>query len=212
LIQIHPETRYDAPKILRCILIALPLLMGMENQISPPPTQFVTRTSIDIDAPPERVWPNVIAFAELPPPHELLFRIGVAYPMRARIQGHGVGAVRRCEFSTGAFLEPIEVWDAPNLLRFSVESNPAPLDEWTPYSAIHPSHLSGFLVSRGGQFRLIVLPGGRTRLEGTTWYQHHLWPETYWQWWSDYIIHKIHLRVLNHIKFITETQNSAFLR
>jgi len=207
--QIHPETRYDAPKILGCLFIGLPLFMGVEHHVSPPAAEFVTQTSIDIDAPPKRVWPNVIAFAELPPPHEFLFRIGIAYPMRARIQGQGAGAVRRCEFSTGAFLEPIDVWDSPRVLRFSVTSNPAPLDEWTPYSAIHPPHLSGFLISKGGQFHLIPLPGGKTRLEGTTWYQHHLWPETYWQWWSDYIIHKIHLRVLTHIKQITESQTAS---
>ena len=41
---------------------------------------------------------------------------------------------------------------------------------------------------------------GRWQLEGTTWYRHNLWPATYWQVWSDYIIHRIHLRVLEHIK------------
>ena len=39
-----------------------------------------------------------------------------------------------------------------------------------------------------------------TRLEGTTWYQHGLWPSQYWRLWSDAIIHKIHLRVLRHIR------------
>jgi len=28
---------------------------------------------------------------------------------------------------------------------------------------------------------LVALPGGRTLLEGTTWYQHHLWPAGYWR-------------------------------
>jgi hypothetical protein len=55
-------------------------------------------------------------------------------------------------------------------------------------------------VSEKGQFSLTGLPGGRTRLEGTTWYQHTMWPATYWHLWSDYIIHRIHLRVLEHIR------------
>jgi hypothetical protein len=162
-------------------------------------------SSVEIDAPPEKVWDHVVSFSELPPPHELLFRAGIAYPIRARIYGTGVGAERHCEFSTGPFVEPIEVWDAPRLLKFSVMQNPAPMQEWTPYRDVHPAHLDGFLASQAGQFHLVPLDGGRTRLEGTTWYYHHMWPATYWSWWSDYIIHKIHLRVLRHVKQLAET-------
>ena len=80
-----------------------------------------------IDAPPDEVWRHVVSFSDLEPPNDWLFRSGVAYPIRARIEGTGVGAVRHCEFSTGAFVEPIEVWDEPRLLRFAVTSNPAPM-------------------------------------------------------------------------------------
>ena len=101
-------------------------------------------------------------------------------------------------------MEPIEVWDEPRLLKFSVTANPAPMQEWTPYASIHPPHLEDFLLSRGGQFRLVPLSHGWTRLEGTTWYQHGLWPSSYWRAWSDFIIHRIHLRVLRHIKTLSE--------
>jgi hypothetical protein len=136
-----------------------------------------------------------------------MFRAGIAYPIRAEMRGTGVGAERHCVFSTGSFVEPIEVWDAPHLLKFSVISNPAPMEEWTPYSHIDTPHLHGFLVSEGGQFLLTPLPNGGTRLEGTTWYQHGLWPSQYWRVWSDAIIHKIHLRVLRHIRDEVETAN-----
>ena len=128
----------------------------------------------------------------------------MAYPIRARIEGTGVGAVRHCEFSTGPFVEPIEVWDEPRLLRFAVTSCPSPMREWNPFFEIHPPHLDGFLVSKRGQFRLIELPGGRTRLEGTTWYRHGLWPASYWRLWSDPILHGIHAKVLDHVKSLAE--------
>jgi hypothetical protein len=168
-----------------------------------PPT-FEVRSSVEINASPEQVWKRVIAFPELPPPDEWYFRAGIAYPIRARIEGTGAGAVRYCEFSTGPFVEPIETWDEPRLLRFRVTSNPEPMQEWTPYSNLEPKHLRGYLVSKQGQFRLVALPGNRTRLEGTTWYQHGLWPSQYWRLWSDAIIHRIHLRVLNQIKRLAE--------
>jgi hypothetical protein len=49
------------------------------------------------------------------------------------------------------------------------------------------------------------LPGGRTRLEGTTWYHHTMWPEPYWKLWSDGIIRRIHLQVLRHVKRLAES-------
>jgi len=62
------------------------------------PPVFVVRTTIEVNAPPEKVWNQVVAFAEIPPPKELLFRAGIAYPIRAEISGHGVGAVRHWHF------------------------------------------------------------------------------------------------------------------
>jgi hypothetical protein len=63
---------------------------------------------------------------------------------------------------------------------------------------VAPPHLDGYLVPRAGEFRLVDL-GGRTRLEGSTWYEQRLRPEGYWVVFSDYIISKIHERVLTHI-------------
>src|SRR5690606_965477 len=50
------------------------------------------RTSVTISASPEKVWESVIEFSELAPPTELPFRFGIAYPIRARLDGRGVGA------------------------------------------------------------------------------------------------------------------------
>ena len=173
------------------------------------PPVFEVSSSIEIAAPPERVWKHVVTFSELPEPHEWYFRAGIAYPRRARIEGTGVGAVRYCEFSTGPFVEPIEVWDEPRLLRFAVTANPAPMNELSPYGHISPKHLHGYLVSKHGQFKLTPLPNGHTLLEGTTWYQHGLWPAEYWRWWSDAIIHRIHMRVLTHIRNLAEAARAA---
>jgi uncharacterized membrane protein YhaH (DUF805 family) len=192
--------RKDTPVMLSIVLLFTPAFQGAERWVNPTAETFEVRTAIEVNAPPEKVWNQVVAFAEIPPPTELLFRAGIAYPIRAEISGHGVGAVRHCIFSTGPFAEPIEVWDEPRLLKFGVTANPAPLNELSPYGNIQPPHLHGYFVSKQGQFLLTALPGGRTRLEGATWYQHTMWPAAYWHLWSDYIIHKIHLRVLEHIR------------
>jgi len=182
------------------VLLLLPVSAGLERAANLEVPAYRVQSSIEIAAPPAEVWQKVVAFTEIPPPSEMIFRAGVAYPIRAEIAGHGPGAIRRCVFSTGPFVEPIEVWDEPHLLRFGVTENPAPLNEVSPYHNIRPPHLHGYFVSHEGQFLLTELPGGRTRLEGITWYTDAIWPAAYWHLWSDYIIHRIHMRVLQHIK------------
>lgn len=205
LIQLRPNTYREVPRILLIVLLFSPIIIGAEYQHPPEASLIAVRTAIEIDAPPEKVWRHVVSFSELPPPDSWLFNVGVAYPMRAEIKGTGVGAVRHCVFSTGPFVEPIEVWDEPRLLKFSVSAQPPAMRELS-YIEIDAPHLSNYLVSEGGQFFLTPLPGGRTRLEGTTWYRHRIWPATYWQVWSDTIIHRIHLRVLKHVKQLSEEQ------
>jgi uncharacterized membrane protein YhaH (DUF805 family) len=185
-----------------------PAIMGAEALSSRIAPLYVVTTSIDVDAPPDAVWHNVVTFGDLPPPTELAFRAGIAYPIRAKIVGHGVGAVRYCEFSTGDFVEPITVWRPGRLLAFSVVRSADPMREWSPYGRLDTPHLHDYMVSRRGQFSLEALPGGRTRLSGTTWYQHHLWPASYWALWSDAIVHGIHGRVLRHIKRLSESPSA----
>lgn len=194
----------DASDFYPAILLLIPAMMFSEKISSPPAGIFVVKTSVIINAPPEDVWTHVVSFSEIPEPTEWFFRAGIAYPIRATINGSGAGALRHCVFSTGEFTEPIVVWNEPRLLKFTVESNPPPMEEYTFYAHLRPAHLAHFLESKGGQFLLIPRKDNRTELEGTTWYQHHMWPEFYWRWWADYLIHKIHLRVLNHVKMETE--------
>jgi hypothetical protein len=185
------------------LVLSLPLLMGAEVSDHATPLREVA-TSVEIDAPPSVVWPHVIGFTDLPPPSELVFRLGIAYPRRARIEGTGVGAVRRCEFSTGPFVEPITRWEEPSRLSFDVVSQPHPMHEWSPYRHVNAPHLLGTMRSKRGEFRLVALDGGRTRLEGSTWYELEMSPGPYWTLWSDALVHAIHTRVLAHIKRLAE--------
>jgi hypothetical protein len=183
--------------------VSVPCLMSFENTGKNKEELRSVTTSIEIRASPEQVWKNVISFPQLKEPTEFIFKTGIAYPINATIDGKGVGAIRHCNFSTGSFVEPITVWNEPGLLRFSVSDQPDPMKEMSPYN-IHPNHLHGYWVSKQGQFKLISLANGHTLLEGTTWYVNNIRPGFYWTIWSDYIVHKIHQRVLEHIKMQSE--------
>jgi hypothetical protein len=202
---IASASRHDNARNPVGMLLMLPALAVGEAKINEPTLRHVT-TTIEIDAPPEQVWPNVIGFSDLPAPPKWMYRLGIAYPMRATIQGRGVGAVRHCEFSTGPFVEPITVWDEPHRLAFDVTSQPPSMTEWSPYQSVKAPHLEGYMVSKGGEFRLVPLPGGRTRLEGTTNYTLAIYPELYWVAYGEVLLHGIHTRVLEHIKVLSEAQ------
>src|SRR6185436_9279818 len=168
------------------------------------PATRIVLSSIEVDAPPAAVWRHGIAFEDIAAPPEWYFRAGLAYPLRARIAGSGAGAIRYCEFSTGAFREPITEWTEPERLAFDVTDPTPPLEEWSPYSHVYAPHLAGYFRTSHGEFRLVPLAGGRTRLEGRTWYTLRMAPATYWNPIADAILHRIHQRVLRHIKATSE--------
>lgn len=197
-------TEQARPLVLAIAL--LPMGAGIEGRVRELP-EYEVVSSVVIDAAPEEVWEHVVGFSALPDPPDWYFRLGIAYPVTATIEGRGVGAIRRCEFSTGAFVEPITVWDEPRRLAFDVVSQPPPMHELSPYRHVHPPHLDGYLRCQRGEFRLVALEDGRTRLEGSTWYEFDMAPQDYWTLWSDLCIRRIHTRVLNHITMLAERRH-----
>jgi hypothetical protein len=195
------KTSNNAPTAMLLLIGLIPTMAFIEKESEPSLTSVVT--SIDINATPQTVWKNVVEFPQLEEPTEFIFKTGIAYPINATIEGTGVGAVRHCNFTTGSFVEPITIWDEPRLLQFKVVEQPAPMKELSFWDIDAP-HLHDYFVSKQGQFKLTALPNGNTRLEGTTWYYHNIKPAVYWKLWSDHIIHKIHERVLTHIKTNSE--------
>ena len=181
------------------VLLLLPagLIADRATNVSP---VYEAVTSIVVNAPPEKVWAHVIQFHEITDRPSLLFRLGIAYPIRARIYGNGAGAIRRCEFSTGAFVEPITNWNAPSRLSFGVTAQPPALHELSPYSHVYAPHVKGFFKARRGEFRLVPLSGGRTRLEGSTWYTLDMYPQAYWRPIAELLLRQIHERVLEQVR------------
>lgn len=190
------------------MLMAWPLLTAVEAHHSQPEVRELLSV-IEVHAPIDRVWQHVIAFKDIDAEPEWYFRSGIAYPLRARIKGSGVGAIRTCEFSTGPFIEPITTWDAPHHLAFGVTQQPPTMTELSPYRHVVAPHLEGNLRSHRGEFRLMQQPNGVTRIEARTWYSIDMGPAVYWQLWSDAIIHAIHMRVLTHIASEAERWGEA---
>lgn len=198
---INKKVNNSLPIILLCLT---PLFSFLEKDATPS-THTVT-SEIIVNVPIEEVWNHIIEFPHLEQPTEFIFKVGISYPIHAHIEGTGVGAIRYCTFSTGSFVEPITVWQEPTLLAFDVLEQPKPMTEISWYNLDAP-HLDDYFLSNKGEFRMKAINKTQTKITGTTWYIHKIKPEWYWQIWSDKIIHKIHNRVLNHIKANAEKKS-----
>ena len=190
------------PKRPAVLGLLVPVTMFFDVNAQPPVYSVTTR--MVVNATPERVWKYVVAFPDIAAQPDWMLRTGIAYPIRTRIVGTGVGAPRNCDLSTGTVEERVVVWDEPRLLRFVVTATPPAMREAGLYGPIYPKHLSGYYIGKAGQFELSPLTGGRTLIVGTSWYQHGLWPAEYWRWWSDAVVHHVHRRVLEHIRLLAE--------
>ena len=78
--------------------LSFPFLVGFEDAITPAPVIREVTTSVLIDGRIEDVWNTVIAFPEITEKPGIIFRLGIAYPIKAHIEGEGVGAIRYCVF------------------------------------------------------------------------------------------------------------------
>ena len=198
------KARNIAPMLMACAL--LPFMVGFESRCDLPPPTSIVVSSIDIAATPEQIWKFIPAIPSIPDRPELIFRTGLAYPLRSEMSGTGAGAHRLCILSTGPLTETITEWQPGRLLRFDVTSCPPSMHELSIYRDLQTPHLENFMVSEWGQFKLIPLDATHTRLEGTSQYHNRMWPAVYWLPLSDFIVHRIHARVLNFIK--TEAENA----
>src|SRR5437773_1174884 len=72
------------PTMLSIVILMIPGTFAIERGAGLQAPTFEVRTAIEVNAPPEKVWNEVVAFAEIPPPQELLFRAGIAFPIRDR--------------------------------------------------------------------------------------------------------------------------------
>jgi hypothetical protein len=199
-----PQPRWGQAPPTMLMLVLLPFGVMTSESIKPPETpRHEVRTSIRIEASPEKIWKNLIAFPAIDQQPALLFKAGISYPIHAEIRGEGIGAIRECLFSTGTFVERIDLWEENKRFAFTVVSGPEGMRELSPYD-IHPRHLDGYFVPESAEFRLTPNPDGSTQLEGVSIYRNSMWPAAYWGLWSERVIHQVHGRVFNHVKALSE--------
>jgi len=186
-------------------LALLPLVFAVESAL-PPATQFETQSTIAINAAPEAVWATLVHTDLSDAPVPLLFRLGVAYPVRGEMLGEGVGAIRRGVFSTGTAHERVTEWVPNRKLAFVMMNQVPAMRELSPYAHVHAPHVSGYFSTTYTSFELLPRADGGTDVIERTTHELRLEPVLYWLPLARWVVHENNARVLAHIKRQAETR------
>lgn len=189
----------------------LPLVFAIEAAF-PPSASFHTEQSVRIEAPVQAVWQAVVDMDTITEPVALHHRIGIAYPVRGRVLGEGVGALRHGEFSTGTAVERVTEWQVNRRLAFVVLQDVAGLRELSPYRHVHAPHVHGYFRTLETSFTLTSHAGGGTDLIERTTHELRLDPALYWLPFARYMVDQNNARVLRHIKRQAERTALAAVR
>ncbi|RMA58915.1 SRPBCC family protein [Ulvibacter antarcticus] len=165
-------------------------------------------TSEVIDAPKEVIWDLITHDLEIEKPNKFILRTGMSYPVSISVYGKGKDAVRHFNFSTGSYLQPITVWNEPNLLQYNIDKEPLHMTESNPLWEIHPPHLTGYFVSEKGQISLTTVSNGKTKVEYSTWNKVHMTPVAYWKLLSTAVIHHVHKQFFKSLKESVESKKA----
>lgn len=147
-----------------------------------------------IKAPPAEVWKYVVAYERIKTPDKYwLFKIGMPSPVQSTASGYYLGADRKCIFSNGyTFDEKIITYEKEHNLTFAITEQP------------RDPEIMGHIDILKGQFILEDNGDGTTTLTGNSWYQLHVFPIWYYNIWAESITRNVHLRVMEHIKSLSE--------
>jgi len=158
----------------------LPMIFMLEAAM-PPEVPIATARQIEIAAPPEAVWAALTSAEDIGVPPGLTAVAGLAYPLGGSIEGDGTERMRSGRFSTGVAREKVTEWVPDRTLAFKVLSQPAAMEEMSPYRRVHAPHLVGYFETDETRFDLVPLANGRTRLTVRAQHRLRIDPVLYWE-------------------------------
>lgn len=181
-------------KTLNVSIIGILVVIFITDSLSKHEYENMVSDKIVINAPPAKVWDNVVAFEPIKQKNDFwLFRIGLPSPAATTVTGNYVDAGRKCIFSNGyTFDERIATYDKSINLTFDIIDQP------------RDPEIMGHLDLERGQFLLHDNHDGTTTLIGNSWYKLYVFPAWYYDIWAKSIVRNVHIRVMEHIKKISE--------
>ena len=188
---------------------ALPVLLVLPYVVAPfergrdlPARLATTRTTIDVAAPVQTIWPLVASVDTIRPAEErpaLYTLIGFPHPVSAVIDRYGVGGVREARFSKGLrFTERVTDWIPGRRLSFTIRANTAEIPRTTLDE--HVTIGGPYFDVLQGTYELLPLPDGKVRIVLSS--EHRLSTpfNAYAVLWTQAIMRSIQSNILEIVK------------
>ncbi|CAH0147520.1 MULTISPECIES: hypothetical protein [unclassified Pedobacter] len=175
-------------------IVSILLVIFTVDSISDHHYSNMVSDEIIVKAAPEKIWKNVVAFEKIKQADTYwLFKAGMPSPMQTTVTAYKKGAGRKCIFSNGyVFDEKIVTFDVNKDLTFDITGQPK------------DPEIMGHIDIERGQFLLKDNGDGTTTLVGNSWYSLKVFPIWYYDLWAESITRNVHLRVMHHIKELSE--------
>ncbi len=180
--------------------IILPfLVVPIENMVPAEPTVYTCYTTIDIEAPQDDIWKNVVRVKEISDREDngtLTNILGFPRPVKGEFDRGAVGGSRKAIFTYGlVFDEVITEYTDRRKMAFSVRvaSLPAGMDE-------HVRIGGKYFDMLDATYELQPLDNGKYRLHLYSHYEMTTTFNFYASWWGDWILSDIQNNILQVIK------------
>ncbi|MBC7913324.1 MAG: hypothetical protein H7Y07_04295 [Pyrinomonadaceae bacterium] len=175
-------------------IVSLLFMLFLVDSVSKHKYENLVSDVIIVNAPPKEVWKYVVAFDRIEKKENYwLFKMGMPSPVAASVDGYYEGAGRKCIFSNGyIFDEKMVSFKPAQDLTFNIVKQP------------RDPEIMGHIDILRGQFILKDNGNGTTTLTGNSWYRLYVFPVWYYDLWAKSITRNVHLRVMDHIKFLSE--------
>jgi len=181
------------------LIVLLPLFLApMESLIGVIPGTYEANTYIDIDAPAERVWSEVVRVRQIPAEQDsgwLTRFLGFPRPLSAELDFEGVGAKREAIFTNGlVFHETVKEYKHQQRMVFSIKAYPheipaATMDEHVVIGGKYFDVLEG-------TYELQAIGENRYRLFLSSRFQLNTTFNFYAGWWAKWIMKDIQNNIL----------------
>ena len=175
-------------------IVSLLFMLFIVDSVSKHQYENLVSDVVIVNAPPTEVWKHVVAFDRIEKKENYwLFNMGMPSPVAASVDGYYEGAGRKCIFSNGyIFDEKMVSYKPAQDLTFDIVKQP------------RDPEIMGHIDILRGQFILKNNGNGTTTLTGNSWYRLYVFPVWYYDLWAKSITRNVHLRVMDHIKFLSE--------
>jgi hypothetical protein len=185
------------------LVLCMPfILSALEIRLPDLPARYEAYTYIDIHAPPDSIWDNVIRVRTISPQDDqgtVTNWLGFPRPIRAELNYAGVGGSRLAVFSKGLiFEEVVKEYQPKKKMHFSIKADPRSIPSTTMDEHIVIG--GDYFDVLDGTYELEPLAGGVYRLHLYSHFVMKTHFNFYASWWAGWIMKDIQNNILHVIQ------------